>query len=135
MREIWRWFKLPFAIIFGIGMTIKMKYPLIFYVDKLDDNFAGRANGPFISILKSHREDEGLRNHELVHVKQWFTKGFIVHSLRYQFSRTYRYWSEIEAYKKQMETDNLPNLFAGFIFRLYDLNLKISIDDIIRDLQ
>ena len=127
MRKIWKWI--------DIGMTIKIKYPLIFYVDKLKDNFAGKTFGPLVFILKSHKSDKGLYDHELIHVKQWFTKGFFIHSLRYKFSQIYRYWSEIEAYKKQMETDNLPNLFAGFICTLYGLSLSLSMDDIIKDLK
>ena len=103
-----------------------MKYPLVFYVNSLPQGVNGRANGPVIRILKSRKGDEGLYQHELTHVKQWFIGLFIFHGLLYQFSQRYRLWAEVQAFKKQAKCypdDRIP-LFAAAIATRY--NLKIS---------
>jgi len=82
-----------------------MRLPhLTFYVDNLPDNFAGVANGPVIRILKSHKHDKKLYDHEYEHVRQWYvTLG--LHSFLYHISRKYRMWSEAKAYAKQTKDD------------------------------
>jgi hypothetical protein len=101
-----------------------MTYPLTFYVDSLPDGFAGMANGPVIRILKSHKDDVGLYQHELEHVKQWFrTLG--IHPILYFFSDTYKLWSEVRAYKKQAACypDDRKPRFARFIATKYNLSI------------
>ena len=101
-----------------------MKYPLTFYVDSLPDDAAGVAQGPIIRILKSHKDDVGLYQHELMHVKQWFcTLG--LHSFLYLLFDSYVLWSEVQAYRKQAEyyPDDRKPLFASYISKYYDLNL------------
>ena len=82
-----------------------MRLPhLTLYVDNLPDNFAGVANGPVIRILKSHKHDKKLYDHEYEHVRQWYvTLG--LHSFLYHMSRKYRMWSEAKAYAKQVKPD------------------------------
>jgi len=82
-----------------------MKLPhLVFYVDNLPSGFAGVANGPVIRILKSHKYDDGLHDHEYEHVRQWYlTLG--LHGVFYLVSRKYRMWSEAKAYAKQTKDD------------------------------
>lgn len=46
-----------------------MKYPLVFYVDTLPKTYGGMAHGPIIRILERLRGDEGIRQHELMHVQ------------------------------------------------------------------
>lgn len=46
---------------------------LTFYTDNLPENVGGRTNSFVIRILKSLKDDKGIHEHELVHVKQfWF---------------------------------------------------------------
>lgn len=115
------------------GGAGSVKYPFIFYVDSLPNNRHGQTQGPFVRILKSNRDDVGLREHELVHVKQWFlTLG--LHSALYLVSKRYRLWSEVQAYRKQLEYSPGRELkFAIFIVERYKLN--ISVDEVLKRLQ
>ena len=110
-----------------------MRYPLTFYVDSLPPDVGGCANGPVIRILKKYRDrnDEGIYQHELLHVKQWFAVsvfsglalfflgmaltgifeidmfamallGLGVHSILSKFVPEYRLAIEVEAYKRQL---------------------------------
>ena len=101
-----------------------MRWPLTLYVDSLPQGRAGCANGPVIRILKAKRDDEGLYQHELMHVKQWFlTLG--LHSLLYLLVDEYKLWAEVAAYRKQATyyADDRRPLFAGFIAHHYDLRI------------
>lgn len=109
-----------------------MNWPLTFYVKSLSNGAknpsfytVGVANGPIVRILKTHKNDEGLYQHELVHVKQWFlTLGF--HGLFYRFSDKYKLWSEVQAYKKQLKyyDNDRTEQFAGFIADHYKLSIS-----------
>ena len=104
---------------------------IIFMVDNLPPNTGGVANGPVIRLLKKYENDEGIKMHELEHVKQWWTAGIVValllgiasfainallivntiamiaaagiaaHSLMYMLIKPYRYWAELKAYTVQ----------------------------------
>jgi hypothetical protein len=100
-----------------------MKYPFVKYVDTLPNDFAGMANGPFIRIIKSHKNDKGLYAHEIEHVKQWFKLPFI-HSLLYKFVRKYRLYCEVKAYRIQLkyyQSDEYT--LAMFLSTKYDLGI------------
>jgi hypothetical protein len=101
-----------------------MRWPLTFYVDSLPPSMGGCANGPVIRILKQYKDDVGLYQHELTHVKQWFrTLG--LHSFFYLFNQQYKLDAEVEAYKvqaKYYEDDRKP-LFAKFISQYYDIDV------------
>jgi hypothetical protein len=101
-----------------------MNYPLVFYVDKLPGTFAGMAHGPIIRILERLRGDEGIRQHELVHVRQWLcTLGLL--PLLYYFVPRFKLWAEVQAYRKQLEyyADDRSWQFAGFIANKYGLKI------------
>jgi hypothetical protein len=102
-----------------------MKWPLTFYVDSLSKGVQGRANGPIIRILKSSKDDEGLYQHELTHVKQWLSTLGLLHGVLYRFYDKYRFWAEVQAYKKQAACyqDDRTTLFAGYISCNYKLNV------------
>jgi hypothetical protein len=107
-------------------------------VKKMQKPFAGKAYGPIILILKSHKDDKGLEEHEKVHVRQWWKHGLIINSLLYRFSRKYRYKSEVEAYAKQAEYNpQHVGLFAAYIINNYNLKLDPIKDmqDVINDIQ
>ncbi len=100
---------------------------LVFYVSSLPDGFAGKANGPVVRILESHRSDAGLLAHELCHVRQWWrTLG--LHPLLYALSDSYRLAAEIEAYREQLRhSPGDARRFATYIATRY--RLTIAIDD------
>ena len=106
-----------------------MTYPVI-YTDNLPERFGGCTNGPVIRIRPKYRGDEGLRQHELTHVKQWFaTLG--LHSFLY-LMRPYRRWAEVQAYRKQMQYpdkngNKLPiDTAARFLAIHYDLDITVE---------
>ena len=105
-----------------------MKWPLVFHVDSLPGTVRGRAIGPFIQIRKVYKNDYGLYQHELEHVKQAFLGLFIIHGLLYLFSSKYKLWSEVQAFKKQAsyyEDDRIP-LFALAIATRYKLDVSVA---------
>ena len=103
-----------------------MKFPhLVFYVDSLPNNFAGVANGPIIRILKSHKDDVKLYEHEYEHVRQWYVT-LTLHSPLYLLSRRYRRWSEARAYAKQVKADLSDLDLMAFRMTLPVYNLGIT---------
>jgi hypothetical protein len=98
----------------------------VFYTDRLiPDRFAGTTFGPFVFIRPNYKNDAGLLNHELTHVKQFWKNPLMV--LLYQFSKTYRLRYEAEAYKTQLEyAPGRLDLFAGYLVNNY--NLQITLD-------
>ena len=101
-----------------------MKYPLVFYVDTLPNGFGGMAHGPIIRILKRLRDDEGIRQHELVHVRQWlFTLGLL--PLLYLWFPKFKLWAEVQAYRKQLQyyADDRSWQFSEFIATRYGLDV------------
>lgn len=105
---------------------------MVFYVKKIKKPFAGITYGPVILIKKEYKDDKGLLAHEKVHANQWWTRGLLVHSLRYRFSKDYRYQCELEAYRKQLKYSPLHRQrFVSFIENSYGLdhsNYKINKD-------
>jgi len=75
---------------------------VVSYVDTLPNGFAGQASYASIRILKKYEADKGLLMHELEHVKQGWCLLFVFHILLYRYSRSYRQWAEVKAYRKQM---------------------------------
>ena len=131
-----------------------MKYPLTFYTDKyVSEGAAGSTKGPVIFIRPAYRDDKGLYEHELMHVKQWFVVtaaciallaatqpvlvglGLAVERLMYTFYPRYRLASEVIAYKEQLRhyADDRTEMFAGFIADNY--NLKVTKEEVIEMLR
>lgn len=125
-------------------------YPLTFYVKTLPPNVGGCANGPVIRILEKYRNDIGLHEHELLHVKQWAAWSILtipllyvlysinrldlaylaviplsIHSFLYMIFPKYKLWAEVQAYKVQAAQykDNRKPLFAEYISKNYSLNI------------
>lgn len=72
----------------------------VFYTDKLRENRAGEARGPFIRIRTGYEQDEGLHRHELAHVEvSWATFGLIAFAS--MVFKKARIWNEARAYKRQ----------------------------------
>lgn len=94
---------------------------LLIYTDDMDANSNGQANGPVVRIRRGKEGDEGLKQHEICHVHQWW-RTLSLHSLLYLVSKRYRLRAEVEAYRKQLEypnprytQDQLRELYADWL--------------------
>ena len=119
----------------GEAMSVKWVYGIfpafIKYTEKVSYGRAGTANMMFIRILPDARDDVGLLNHEMTHVRQWY-RTIGLHTLLYAWSERYRLSAEAEAYAVQVlsypEDDSQKanrriDLFARFISTTYDLHI------------
>ena len=79
----------------------------IVYTDRLPGGVGGLEVGPLVLIRPKYRDrgDEGLHQHELEHVRQWWC-SLGLHSLLYLGVRRYRLWAEARAYAVQMRYPN-----------------------------
>lgn len=123
----------------------RLKVPhLVFYTDKLFKLFGkdwaeGMAIFFFVLIRPEHKSDQGLYEHEKVHVLQfWRTLG--LHGIVYKLSVNYRYRAELEAYRRQLRFSSAPSaavkVFAGYIVENYKLDsLKLTKAAVIRALK
>ena len=99
---------------------------LFFYTDRFVK--LGAATyflGPICVILvkPKYKNDKGLHNHEMVHVKQYW-KSFWMHTFKYNNSEKYRLESEVEAYAIQYKTypdEKHFNLFVEYMLEKYSL--------------
>jgi hypothetical protein len=111
-------------------------YPLTFLTSRfIPANSAGCVRVfllPIIFIRPEYKDDVGLYEHELVHVKQaWRCIFPPVHGLLYLLSESYRLNCEVEAYKVQARYNpEHRELYATFISR--DYGLDISQEDALR---
>ena len=127
-----------------------MTYPLTFYVQSLPPKVGGCAKGPVIRILEKYRNDRGIYEHELLHVKQWaalsllgllwwagcYHFGFMqwaglgivslaFHQVLYTIVPAYKLWAEVRCYREQAKhyPDDRRPLFAQFIALNYGLKV------------
>jgi hypothetical protein len=63
--------------------------------------------GCIIQIRPELKEDKGLLQHELEHIKQW-QKRWLTHPILYRFSKKYRLQCEAAAYKVQVDVSDNP---------------------------
>jgi len=106
-----------------------MRWPFTFYTDKgLLEGAAGTARGPLIFIRPNKKDDEGLYQHELTHVKQWFALLGFGFGIGYRFFPLFRLWAEVQAYKKQAEyyEDDRLHRFAILLATKYNLNITVG---------
>jgi len=98
----------------------------VFYTDLLiPTKFAGMTVGPFVFIRPKYKDDVGLLNHELVHVKQFWKNPFMF--LWYGFSKKDRLVYEAQAFNTQLKySPGRLDRFAGFLVTNY--NLQITLD-------
>jgi hypothetical protein len=130
-----------------------MRWPLTFYTENLPAGVGGRAVGPVIQIRASRGGDEGLYQHEWLHVQQWlgcmllcfiaalvassyitnplWWQGLIVlapslHFILLRFP-AYRYWSEIFAYRVQLKhSPGDVDKFVGYMMNNYGLKVPVA---------
>jgi len=57
---------------------MKFQFPaIVFYVDNLPKGMGGCANAFIVRILEKYRNDEGLHQHELFHVRNWWANTIL----------------------------------------------------------
>jgi hypothetical protein len=96
------------------------------YTTEMPEMTAGQAWMWFIKIRPEYRNDQGLLEHEKEHVRQFWTRGLLIHGLRYKFSRAYRKQCEAEAYRTQLKYS--PQDIEHFVRALvnkYDLGITV----------
>jgi hypothetical protein len=95
----------------------------VFYTNRfIPRRFAAHTRGPVIFIRPEYRDDHGLLEHEIVHVRQWYRNPLF--GLFYKFSARFRLNAEVEAYRKQLKSSpNNRDLFAHYIASKYNLDI------------
>lgn len=117
-------------------------FPTFLFVTNLfvSPNAGATTIGPFVFIRPSKtfptiskERAEGLREHELVHVKQFYrTCGW--NGIRYLFSKKWRFKYELEAYKEQLKyVPDSELTFAWYLVVRYGLN--VTIDEVLAQLK
>jgi len=114
-----------------IKTIYKILPAFISYVDKLPKEKGGKAKFCFIKILKKYKDDIGLLNHELTHVRQFYRLS-VIHEYLNHFSKKYRLKIELEAYRNQLlsypEKDREKKIlyFAKFLSERYSLDKSVD---------
>jgi len=84
-------------------------------------HFTGIALWMFVLIRRDIKLNEGMLQHELVHVRQQYRWPFI-YGLLYYLSQTWRVKFEVEAYKKTIEYNKrTPRSIAKNIVKSYKI--------------
>lgn len=107
-------------------------FAIIFFTDRLvPERFGAFAVWPFIFIRPKYRNDRGLLEHELQHVRQIFRYGVLPFPFLYLLNAEFKLRMEAEAYRVQLiyapadaNLDALRDLFAGFLSAKYGLGIS-----------
>ena len=104
---------------------------LLFYVKDLGTK-AGAATGFIVRILESKKDDVGLLEHELSHVRDCYYFLFLPYMILLKF-KWFLKWCEIRAYKVQLryppatsDPDRYRRLYASFLATRYNLNTSVE---------
>lgn len=106
-------------------MTVKFKFPaIVFYVNKVEKGkgyvVRGKAVAFCMIIGKDYAKDKGLFAHEYTHVKEWWTRGLLIHNILYGAFRHYRLHSECKAYYQQWLLSGQTDLKKeDFVYRIW----------------
>ena len=98
---------------------------LLCYTDRLPSGFKGAANGPFVRIKKSSKNDFGLHVHEETHVRQFYMT-LSLHSYLYLLYKPYRQWAEVKAFHAQYKTGADLNHLSHFLASNYGLKISVN---------
>ena len=107
-----------------LKFVYKILPAFVTYSDKgLAPDIGGRAKAFYIRIRPRYKDDIGILEHELQHVRQAYKGLLLIHILRYRYSAKYKFKCEVEAYALQntFYSDNRLSLFAQFIATKYNL--------------
>ena len=115
-----------------IKIVYKILPVFIIYTDKLSAAvFGGTSKFCFIKIRPRYKDDIGLLNHELTHVKQFYRLS-LLHGILVRFSKKYRLKIELEAYKNQLlsypveDRERKILYFAKFMSERYDIDKTVD---------
>jgi hypothetical protein len=89
--------------------------------------FGADTYGPFVFVRPKYKgTDEGLLQHELTHVKQFWRNPLF--GLAYFFSKNARYKYELEAYRVQLKCypDDRSTQFAWYLANNYKLDITAA---------
>lgn len=75
---------------------------LILILSWLPGSILGISMGPLILLHDEVADDGPTLVHELVHSRQFWQNGLVVHFLRYWLSRSYRQAMEVEAFQAEL---------------------------------
>lgn len=123
-----------------------MKYPVWYTTTRMTGGIIGWQMWCVIAIHPDYKDDVGLYQHELTHIKQWaamtLASGIVlgliwiplilcapsIHGTLYRFIRRYRCWCEARAFARQLQfyPDDRALKFAGFLSRNYDLDITFA---------
>jgi hypothetical protein len=113
-----------------IKMVFKIFPAFVFYWNAcVLKQHQATARGPFIFIRPTSKDDLGLLEHELVHVK-FFYKFPIINPLLTMFSEKWRIKTEIAAYTKQLsfcdDFEQGVKIFGKYLSTRYGFHLTQS---------
>ena len=103
---------------------------ILIYVKDLGTK-AGAATGFIVRIREDKKDDEGLLEHELSHVRDCYYFLFLPYMILLKF-KWFRQWCEIRAYKIQLKhppasgQDRYRWIFARLISTRYNLNTSVE---------
>ncbi len=75
---------------------------LVVGMRRLPGRIVGISLGPAVFVQQRYLADEATILHELVHSRQFWRNGLILHFLRYWLSRSYRLRMEVEAFRAEL---------------------------------
>lgn len=104
---------------------------LVIYTNRLPPHVGGRLSIfflPFIKIRPKYRDDVGIHEHELEHVKQFY-RSMGCHYFWYRWNPEYRLVSEARAFAVQLY--HTPGYYEQFLAMLKDrYDLPFSLEQI-----
>ena len=100
-------------------MKIAFRFPgIFFYTDALPASSGGVANAFVIRIRPKYQEDEGIHQHELYHVRNWYLVTFVSFALLGLGFWAFRPWWIMMALPLPLLVD--PILYLIPIFRQWE---------------
>lgn len=129
-----------------------MKYPFVIVTESLNPKHLAASKGPVIFVRPRYKSNPFIYRHEMKHIWQWYAlavpllalagylywigsagwfaavmAAMLAHNMLYDFSRTYRCWAEVKAYKAQADGNaELLPAFAKTLAAIYDLDITPS---------
>ncbi len=95
----------------------------------LPGNIVGLSLGIAVLIDPRYFEDEPTLRHELIHCRQFWRNGLVIHFFRYWCSKPYRLAMEVEAFREELawipreHYDHRLEAFATALTDSYGLKL------------
>ena len=101
----------------------------ILWTDRFMESWMGACSrGSFVCVRPKYRgKDEGIVQHELEHVRQFYRALTFPHTILYRFSPRYRLVCEIDAYVRQME--HYPDKRAAVKWMVDAIHSRYGLED------